>query len=1657
MTTGRRSDGAHRSGVAIVGMACRFAGAPDVDTYWSNILTKVDAITDPPPEAWDPGVYFDGEFEDEDRVYCQRGGYLGELASFAPLDHGIPPVTVGGEPDQWLALQVAHEALADAGALELDPEIRERAAIILGKGTYLNGGNAIALQRGLVVGQTIDLIRQLHPEHSEAELERLRGELRDVLPPLTADTVAGLIPNIIVGRIANRLDLMGPAYTVDAACASSLVAVRHAVNDLEDGECDLALAGGSQVWMPVATQNLFCRLGALSRSQRLRAFDAAADGTLLGEGIGVVVLKRVADAERDGDRIYAVIRGTGVSSDGRGVSVMAPRGAGQEAALRRAYREAGLDPRTVGLIEAHGTGTPVGDATEIHSLTAIFGEREHGLAPTAIGSVKSMISHTIPAAGVASLIKCALSLHHRVLPPTLGVDEPNPALGLERSPFYVNTETRPWIHGGAEPRRAGINAFGFGGINAHAVLEEHSGADGRAAARDDHARRWPDEVCVLEAASAGELAGQATELADALAGGREFTLTDLAATLAAELGTIERPVRLAIVAESLEQLRERLVEAAAKLSENPGKRIRTRSGTYYEPEPLGRDGQVVCVFPGEGSQYPGMLADLCQAFPEARAVFDRIDRLYRDHPRGHVLSDWVFPRPVFSDAAREADTARLMELDIAVESVLTANAAVFAVVRRLVPGVDAIVGHSTGEHSAAMAAGLLDLDSDAALGGFCLGLHDAWTAADGSGQIADAVLLALGTDAGTARRIAEQAGGGMYLAMDNCLHQVVLSGEPGAAARAREIATAEGIMCETLPYDRAVHTPLFAPYADQLRPVFEHLGIDEPAIPLWSCTSAAPLPSDPGTVRELLVEHWTSPVRFTETIAAMHEAGARVFIETGARGNLTAFISDVLRGRPHVAVAADTPARSGTTQIHHLVGVLAAHGVTLDLAPLYERRVDGEPVDWRAPAPPPEKPKFRMELATRWPALRLSDDALERWRDSPAAVDGSALPSPPNGTEATPAAPADRPLDAEITPAVTPEAAHAPTAPLASHPSNPTGVPDTPPAPGPAAPLGALADDAAAVMAEHLRTMESFMRAGSEVMQAYLGAAGAPAGLPVTGDVVAEVPGSERVTRRVIELEGDTYLYDHTLGRDVSPSDPGLTALAIVPLAMTVEMLAEAAAELMPGRMVVGLRDIRAHRWVSVPDGPRSVELVARRLPEQADGLDHVTVTLTPLDEGPAAGPLAQATVVLGDGYPEAPQAAPLELPDGVPGAWAPGRLYDEAMFHGPLWQGVEELESVGAGGVRARLRALPRPGLLAGDSEPEFVLDPVLLDAAGQLVGFWTAQRLSHGRVVFPFRVAALDLFAPPPAAGEQLTATAAITLVGDELTSAEIDVAGADGRSRMRLSGWDDKRFPVPDRFTALTRPAALGALSEPWSPAGSAGRDDMAGRRIDARLGAGTGLWEQVWASRVLSGSERALLATLTMPPRRRLEWLGARTAAKDAVASLLAGRAGLVLTPAEIEILPDADGRPVVYAPGAAELGIEALVSLTHSEGRAGAIAWLVPAGSPAGVGLDAEPMRPRPEGFDRAALRDDERALLNEFEAADLTEWVLRCWCAKEAAGKAMGTGVLPGSRAPVVRAVDAGHETVLVEVAGVPIEVRTARDDDQVVALATCQTMTEVR
>ncbi|MEO7112765.1 MAG: polyketide synthase, partial [Polyangiaceae bacterium] len=452
--------------VAVIGMACTFPGARDLPTFWRNIVSGVDAIQDVPASRWDR-AYYDPTSTSADRFYCKRGGFIDDYADFDAPAFGIMPVAArGSEPDQLLALATAARALRDAG-YENRPFSRDKTGVVLGRGNYAGAGRNRLNDYVRTAAQIVTALRALLPHVSEEDLARVKDEFQSQLEPVGADCAIGLVPNLTASRISSRLDLHGPAFTVDAACASSLVAVDHACAELVSGRSDMMICGGVQLCHDETFWSVFTQLGALSRGEKIRPFDRRADGLLIGEGVGALILKRREEAENAGDRIYAVIRGTGISSDGHGASAMVPRAEGQLLALERAWSAAGIDRKNVGLIEAHGTATPTGDEVEIRSLRSFFGDDS---APNVVlGSVKSMIGHTMAAAGVAGLIKTILAVHHRTLPPTLHCDEPRAELSGSR--FRVLAKAEPWSS--ETPRLGGVSAFGFGGINAHVVVEEH--------------------------------------------------------------------------------------------------------------------------------------------------------------------------------------------------------------------------------------------------------------------------------------------------------------------------------------------------------------------------------------------------------------------------------------------------------------------------------------------------------------------------------------------------------------------------------------------------------------------------------------------------------------------------------------------------------------------------------------------------------------------------------------------------------------------------------------------------------------------------------------------------------------------------------------------------------------------------------------------------------------------------------------------------------------------------------------------------------------------------------------------------------------------------------------------------------------------------------
>ncbi|WP_239516611.1 type I polyketide synthase [Streptomyces sp. ICC4] len=907
MADRRRQRGPRPADAAIVGMGVVFPGAADLAQYRGNLLAGTDCIGDVPPGRWDPEVYYDPAGASGpvagDRFYCRRGGFVDGLADFDPTRFGIMPAAVeGAEPDQMLALHATAAAIADAGGEDRLPADRSRIGVVLGRGGFMGVATARLDQRVRTAHQLAQTLRELAPELGERRIAAVRSAFQDALGPERPDASIGLVPSFTAARTANRLDFRGPAYTLDAACASSLLAVDQAVGLLAGGRCDAVVAGAVHHCHIATLWSVFTQLRALSPSERIRPFDRRADGTLLSEGTGVVLLKRLADAERAGDRIYAVIRGTGVAGDGKAASLMSPLVAGQVQALERAWREAGLDPRApgaLGLIEAHGTGTPVGDAAELDTLAQVFGPPGAGGGDgdgIGFGSVKSMLGHTMQASGMAGLIKAALAVYEGVLPPTLHLEEPHP--DLARTRMRPVTTAGPWERGPA-PRRAGVNAFGFGGINAHVVLEEAPGAVHRAAP----VRRFlplggaaapvgtveREDVLLIGAADAAELSAR------------------LAAGSPASGG--EGPCRLAVLGPTPQRL-----ALAAKVVAR-GKAWRGRGDVWFAPQPLG--GRVAFLFPGLEPEFTPALDDVA-------------DRLGLERPRLSRGGE-LMERALDAIATGRFLARALPELGVE---------------------ADVLAGHSLGEWAGMVAAGMYPEDT-ADL--FLDSLRP------GSLKVPDLLYAALGC--GTRRAEAALHGlDAVVVSHDNCPHQSVICGEPGQVATVLARLRAEGVLGQELPFRSGFHTPMWEPYLGQVRAAFGRLPLRPGTRPLWSATTCEPFPADPDDVRRLVVRHLLEPVRFRElTLRLYEEAGVRSFVTLGP-GSLPGFVEDTLRERPHLSVAASSPRLTGLAALRRTCAALWTEG----RAPRWERLLPAGPdTAGRAAAVPPAAPPARPAPAAR--------------------------------------------------------------------------------------------------------------------------------------------------------------------------------------------------------------------------------------------------------------------------------------------------------------------------------------------------------------------------------------------------------------------------------------------------------------------------------------------------------------------------------------------------------------------------------------------------------------------------------------------------------------------------------------------------------------------
>jgi acyl transferase domain-containing protein/phosphopantetheinyl transferase len=1547
-------------------MACVFPGAENLNRFWRNLACGTDAISRLPVDRWPGSRNVDLPPDHGAYIGCRRGGFVPTPYHFDPARHKVMPnVAAHGDPDQFILLDILADALDDAGIGPDDPR-RQRTDLVVGRGGYTSNKMMEIFLRADGFERVLDFLKKRFVGLDGKELDRLASEMRATLPQYDVDGLASSIPNLVPSRAANRLDLQGSAYTVDAACASSLIAVEDGMRRLRDGRCDLAIAAGISFVHVPSFWYLFTRILAMSPTEQIRPFDRRADGMLIGEGAGAVVLKRVEDALRDKDRVYAVVRGAGSASDGRSVGVLAPSSQGQVRALEQAYRDAGeIDPDTIGFLEAHGTGTPAGDLVEIETIKSFFGPRKARQAFRTMGSVKSMVGHLMPAAGMASFIKTALALSNKILPPSLHCEQPHPALG--EIDFYVSGETRPWLHPPGTPRRAGINAFGFGGINAHLVLEEVVAAPRRAAGAGPKKKSEgahvltprpirsgvdrPSELLSFSAPDRAALAGRLRQVARFLRNDRApFTLEDLAWTLGRDANA-HRACRLGLVASTLDGLAEHL-EGLAERLEKESLATWEPEGLFYEENGAASNGHVAAVFPGIAfpglvGEFPRHLLTNCLQFPVVREVFDQVEG--RDgHPGDPIPTSYLLLPPAHLDqeeraalqsrfapppmvVGEEAITVSQLppdERNLSHMGMLVNNWASWQILRELKIPVDMLCGQSLGDVSAVLAAGMADFEEQVPKFWEAFNLEIPYRA---TGLVA-----MVGAEEERVAPFMEEwpeVSIGLHLSPTT----LVLGG-PEADIRALcKRLRKERILAQTLPFP-AIHTPQLIEVERQFA---EALHGNESTLrkgntTIYSGSLAAPIPSEPKAVEDFLRTNITSPVRFWQTVHRMYDDGARFVVQIGS-GTLAANSRSVLNKEDAVCVAMDVGHRDPITQLQFMCGQLYAHGLDFDQGGLFPSR-QPEALPLAEPRAAPSPPRTAVPITFYWAPLHSVEDAAqERVVEEPAAPE-------PEAEEATK--------------------------------------------------------------------------------------------LPFLGKVAAYEAGRQIRVESEITLEEHRYLEDHALGNAMGHK-PLEECFPILPLTMTLELIAEVAACLAPGLGLVGFEKVRASRRIGFEGNDRfDLRTEGKVIRSDADGIAVRTEVY--LGEDLAA----RADAIFAPHYRETVKIAFSELRNPKPFPAGIRDLYETRfLFHGPRFQCVTSLGPRGENGIVGELKVLDHTELFASTRNPQLLVDPIALDGAGQILGSFFLELEGY---VLPLAVDRIEFYRPSPPPGTTIPVRVEHTEIDLDMrrTSSNIEVQDGQGNVWFRAQGWQDVIFrwkrAVLDNQRDPEHHSVAAPLDLPGMPS-----DGVAVHLARDELNEVPPDWV---ARNYLDAEEFETFRELGTVLKRQRDWLLGRIAAKDAVRLWLARRSGddRFIHPVLIRLDNDEEGRVRVVM----VKGYDHVPHLSLGHGEGGAVAAV----SRRALGIDAEEAGAAAKLDARDFSTPSELAQIDAVRPRDQEEtaWLTRLWCAKEAAAKASGLGLKGGPRAwEAVEVAADGHFTVLHHDTAQQFEVQATRLGELVVAVAT--------
>ena len=928
-----------REPIAVVGIGLQVPGSDTVEKFWRQIMDRRSGIVSAPVERWgDIDMYYHPDPKIPDKTYSKIGGFITDF-EFDPLKYRIPP-TVAQKMDrtQKMAVACVADALTDAG---LTPEDLKGKKVGIVIGNSMGGETTDLYAERIGFPKTMSKMREaltaadVDKTTIEKVAEDFRYRFMKGLPEITEDSLPGELANVISGRVANVFNLEGPNFTVDAACASSMAAIMNAVSGLRSRSMDYAIAGGVDASMQPSSFVKFSKIGALS-ADGSRPFDESANGFVMGEGAGIILMKRLSDAVSNGDRIYAVILDVGSSSDGRGKGITAPNAAGQERAIRASMERSGIAPSTIGLVEAHGTSTAVGDKTELMMLDSFFRKEGAQLGSVGIGSVKSQIGHLKAASGAAGIIKAILSLHHRTLPPTANIQQPNPCIDWKSSPLTLLKEAKPWSAVNGMPRRAGVSAFGFGGTNFHVVLQEYSPQLRLVSSNKISPTSivkfvppdWPkpekfDTKGSVWVLGADNLEDLTNKIATILKTATPLNHTNLAQAHRNEC--LKFNMRVGFASPDVETTSKKMESILEALPDRSKIGFLVARGVYFsEGKPKRNTPGAAFIFPGQGSQYPYMLRDLCERFPIVAETFLEADEIMNGLGQGEITS-LVFPEA--SSIGESGSSDALKDTQVLQPMILTADTAIFRLLRRVGLKPVACAGHSLGEYAACVASGVFSfrhaLEAVAVRGREMARV-----------SLADpGLMMSIPADARLVEEVISRIDGYVVAANKNSPKQTVISGETAAVIKAGEVFKERGLEGVILPVSAAFHSGVVAPAREPFMKTLEKLEVSSPEIAIVSNVTGDYYPVGPGApsrIRDLLGKQFAAPVEWVKTLRRLHSDGIRVFLECGPKRVMTNLTIDTLT-KDTLALPTNHPKKGGITQLLESFAALIVEGFEIDI------------------------------------------------------------------------------------------------------------------------------------------------------------------------------------------------------------------------------------------------------------------------------------------------------------------------------------------------------------------------------------------------------------------------------------------------------------------------------------------------------------------------------------------------------------------------------------------------------------------------------------------------------------------------------------------------------------------------------------------------------